>query len=88
MKTFMLVVILVVISSSAMANQTYVAVAENLRGSTYVGYGPTPSIAADQSLSSCTQNSWLPGTCRVKCIRMEYLPPPCPIPMTRPYKTR
>ncbi len=66
-------------AATAQAAPMFVATAKNLRGAIYMGYGPTPGHASEQALVSCSQNSFLPPTCKVICVRMEV--PPCPPPM-------
>ena len=52
----------------------FVATAKNLRGALYQGYGPTPGHASEMAIVKCSQDSFIPPTCRVICVRME-MPP-------------
>jgi hypothetical protein len=60
----------------------FVATAKNLRGALYLGYGPTPGHASEMALVKCSQDSFIPPTCRVVCVRME-APPVAYIPKVR-----
>ncbi len=54
---------------------TVIAVAQNLRGALYEGYGPTPLRAYQQAMARCTNGSWMACTCKIISIRCE--PVPC-----------
>lgn len=54
---------------------TVIAIAQNLRGALYEGYGPTPARAFEQAMSRCTNGSWMTCTCKIISIRCE--PVPC-----------
>ncbi len=73
-------VLLTLMAATAFAGPMFVATAKNLRGAMYLGYGPSPHHASEMAIAKCSQNSVLPPTCRVTCVRME-APPPCPPPM-------
>lgn len=79
---FCLVLVLVV-GATAHAAPVFVATAKNLRGALYLGYGPTPAHASEIALAKCSQNSFIPPTCRVLCVRMEVPPPLCLPPMPK-----
>lgn len=64
----------------------FVATAKNLRGAMYLGAGPTPQHASEQALVKCSQDSFVPPSCRVICVRMEAPPCPPPAPMRKPMK--
>jgi hypothetical protein len=54
----------------------FVATAKNLRGALYQGVGPTPQHASEQAIIRCSQDSFIPPSCRVVCVRMEVPPAP------------
>ena len=60
----------------------FVATAKNFRGALYQGFGPTPSHASEMAIVKCSQDSFLPPTCRVICVRME-VPPQVIAPKVR-----
>jgi hypothetical protein len=62
----------------------FVATAKNLRGALYQGIGPTPGHATEQAIIKCSQDSFIPPSCKVVCVRMEA--PPCPLPPPRPMR--
>lgn len=66
----------------------FVATAKNLRGAMYQGVGPTPQHASEQAMVRCSQDSFIPPSCRVVCVRMEAPPAPLlpPVPMRKPVK--
>ncbi len=60
----------------------FVATAKNMRGALYQGYGPTPGHASEMAIVKCSQDSFIPPTCRVVCVRME-MPPMAYAPKVR-----
>jgi hypothetical protein len=64
----------------------FVATAKNLRGALYLGAGPTPQHASEQAMVKCSQDSFVPPSCRVVCVRMECPPPVCAPPMRKPIR--
>ena len=75
------VVFMLMVAAAVHAAPVFVATAKNLRGAIYLGMGPTPYHASEMAISKCSQNSVIPPTCRVLCVRMEC--PPAPPPMVR-----
>jgi hypothetical protein len=80
----------VLTAASSDAAGVFVATAKNLRGALYMGFGPSPGHASEMAMVKCSQNSFMPGTCKVLCIRMECPPvafaPPPPMPAVRKTK--
>lgn len=64
----------------------FVATAKNMRGAMYQGVGPTPGHASEQAIVKCSQDSFIPPSCRVVCVRMEAPPMPPPALMRKPVK--
>jgi len=65
----------------------FVATAKNLRGAMYQGIGPTPMHATEMAMVKCSQDSFIPGSCKVLGVRMDCpLPAPCAAPMPQPVK--
>jgi hypothetical protein len=62
----------------------FVATAKNFRGALYLGVGPTPGHAAEQAVVKCSQDSFIPPTCKVICVRMECPPPVYAPPARKP----
>jgi hypothetical protein len=73
-----LLLMLVAVASFGYVPPMFVATAKNLRGALYLGYGPTPKHASEQAIVKCSQDSVIPRTCKVTCIRSECPPPPPP----------
>jgi hypothetical protein len=63
-----------VLSSLCHAGTIFVATAQNMRGAMYLGYGPTPQCASEKAMESCTRDSWIPCSCKIRCIRCEMVP--------------
>jgi len=63
------------------AEAMFVATAQNLRGALYQGCGPTPAHAVEAAMVQCTQDSFMPRTCKVTGVRAECPPPVCMPPM-------
>jgi hypothetical protein len=61
----------------------FVATAKNLRGALYQGVGPTPAHASEMAIVKCSQDSFIPPSCKVVLVRMD-CPPPCPPPLRKP----
>jgi hypothetical protein len=83
-KFFVLSLILLLslfLTASSFAGGVFVATAKNLRGALYLGYGPTPCHASEMAMVKCSQDSFIPPSCRVLCVRMECPPPVCASPM-------
>ena len=75
--------VLFVILAAPLSNAgMFVATAKNLRGALYQGYGPTPGHASEMAIVKCSQDSFIPPTCRVVCVRME-MPPMAFAPKVR-----
>jgi hypothetical protein len=85
-----LLLMLVTVASFGYVPPLFVATAKNLRGALYLGYGPTPKHASEQAIVKCSQDSVVPRTCKVMCIRSECPPPPapCKVPSKVIKKTR
>jgi hypothetical protein len=71
------------------ANGMFVATVQNFRGALYQGYGPTPGHACENGMVKCSQDSFIPPSCKVVSVRMECPPPACfvpppPMPMRKP----
>jgi hypothetical protein len=77
------VTVVMLTAAVAQAAPMFVATAKNLRGALYLGYGPTPGHASEAALVRCSQDSFLPPTCKVICVRMEVPPMPCPPPKVK-----
>lgn len=75
---------LMIMTAAAHAAPAFVAMARNLRGALYMGYGPSPYHASEMALAKCTQDSFFPLKCRVVNVRMEVPPPPPPWAMMPP----
>jgi hypothetical protein len=58
----------------------FVATAKNARGALYLGYGPTPNHACENAIVKCSQDSFIPPSCKVMAVRMECPPPMCAPP--------
>ncbi len=83
-KFFVVVVVsglvMVLLSAAAsIASPVFVATAKNFRGALYVGFGPTPGHACEAAVVKCSQDSFIPPSCKVVSVRAE-CPPPCPPP--------
>jgi hypothetical protein len=77
---FVGLIVLFAFTATATAGPLFVATVKNLRGAMYLGYGPTPGTASEQAMSKCTQDSFIPPTCKIECVRMD-VPPPPPMPV-------
>ena len=64
----------------------FVATAKNFRGALYQGFGPTPGHAAEMAIVKCSQDSFVPPSCRVMCVRMEVPPVVCAPPVRKPIR--
>jgi hypothetical protein len=64
------------LSMSVVANAggVFVATAKNLRGALYLGVGPTPVHASELAIVKCSQDSFVPATCKVVAMRKEIVP--------------
>lgn len=62
------------------ANGMFVATARNFRGAMYQGIGPTPAHACENAMIKCSQDSFVPPSCKVVAVRMECPPPACFVP--------
>lgn len=77
--------LLFVLLIAASSHATYfVATAKNARGALYQGVGPTPAHASEAAIVKCSQDSFIPPSCRVTCVRAECPPPVCAPPMRKP----
>lgn len=81
-------VLLALVASTAFAGPLFVATAKNLRGAIYLGHGPSPHIASEQAIAKCSQNSFIPATCKILCVRAECPPPVCAAPPCPPPKVK
>jgi len=90
--TGFIAVLLLVLAATATsyANGFFVATAQNFRGALYQGMGPTPGHASEMAVVKCSQDSFLPCSCKVVSVRMECPPAAmCPPPLRKPLsKTR
>jgi len=76
---------LFVLLLAASSHATYfVATAKNARGALYQGVGPTPGHASEAAVVKCSQDSFIPPSCKVVGVRAECPPPMCPPPVRRP----
>ncbi len=82
--------LVIMLASAVSAAPLFVATAKNLRGALYLGYGPTPKLASEQAVVKCSQDSLIPPTCKVVCVRAECAKPPClgPQPTKMPTKVK
>jgi len=62
----------------------FVATAKNFRGALYQGVGPTPAHATEAAIIRCSQDSFIPPSCKVVGVRMDCPPPVCAPPMRKP----
>jgi hypothetical protein len=77
--------VLFVLMIAASSHATYfVATAKNARGALYQGVGPTPVHASEAAIIKCSQDSFVPPSCKVMCVRAECPPPVCAPPMRKP----
>ncbi len=72
-------VIVLLSAAASIASPVFVATAKNFRGALYVGFGPTPGHACEAAVVKCSQDSFIPPSCKVVTVRAE-CPPPCPPP--------
>ena len=68
------------------AGGMFVATAKNARGALYQGFGPTPGHASEMAIVKCSQDSFIPPSCKVVCVRMDCPPPVCLPPMRQPIR--
>jgi hypothetical protein len=73
---FVLVAILAATSQAGV----FVATAKNARGALYTGYGPTPNHACENAIVKCSQDSFIPPSCKVMAVRLDCPPPMCAPP--------
>lgn len=69
------------LASVCQAGGVFVATAKNLRGALYQGFGPTPGHASEMAIVKCSQDSFVPPSCKVVSVRMDCPPPVCAPPM-------
>lgn len=65
------------------AGGVFVATAKNFRGALYQGFGPTPGHASEMAVVKCSQDSFIPPSCKVVSVRMECPPPVCAPPVRK-----
>ncbi len=70
------VVCFLFVAVAANAGCIFVATAKNLRGALYLGVGPTPAHASELAIVKCSQDSFIPATCKVVTVRKEIVPKP------------
>jgi hypothetical protein len=80
--------VLLIGTAASYANGMFVATVQNLRGAMYQGFGPSPGHACENAMVKCSQDSFIPPSCKVVSVRMECPPPACfmpppPVPMMR-----
>lgn len=75
-------ILAVLLAAPASDAGMFVATAKNMRGALYQGYGPTPGHASEMAVVKCSQDSFIPPSCRVVCVRME-MPPMAYAPQMR-----
>jgi hypothetical protein len=68
------------------AGGVFVATAKNARGALYQGFGPTPGHASEMAVVKCSQDSFIPPSCKVVSCRLDCPPPVCLPPMKRPIR--
>jgi hypothetical protein len=73
---FMLVAVLAATSQAGV----FVATAKNARGALYTGFGPTPNHACEMAIVKCSQDSFIPPSCKVMAVRLDCPPPMCAPP--------
>ncbi len=85
---FLLAVVICVmfVAPAANAGWIFVATAKNVRGALYLGAGPTPSHAAEIAIVKCSQDSFLPASCKICRMRKEIVPTKGPVKKYRPMK--
>lgn len=66
-----------VLASLCQAGGVFVATAKNARGALYQGFGPTPGHACEMAVVKCSQDSFIPPSCKVVNVRMDCPPPVC-----------
>lgn len=76
----------VLMTSMSVDAGMFVATAKNMRGALYLGVGPTPQHASEQAMVKCSQDSFIPPSCKVVCVRMDAPPPVCAPPMRKPIR--
>jgi hypothetical protein len=57
----------------------FVATAKNARGALYLGFGPCVGNATEMAMVKCSQDSFIPPSCKIVAVRQE-----CPVPMCAP----
>lgn len=83
-----LLMLLVGVAASHAAGM-FVATVQNFRGAMYQGFGPSPGHACENAMVKCSQDSFIPPSCKVVSVRMECPPPVCvapPPPMPMPMR--
>ncbi len=65
------------------AGGVFVATAKNMRGALYQGFGPTPGHATEMAIVKCSQDSFVPPSCKIVAVRMECPPPVCAPPIRK-----
>ena len=68
------------LAAASEAGGFFVATAKNARGALYTGVGPTPNHACENAVVKCSQDSFIPPSCKVMAVRMECPPPMCAPP--------
>jgi hypothetical protein len=84
--TFAGLVLVALMASLCYAAPMFVATAQNFRGAIYQGVGPTPGHACESAMVKCSQDSFIPPSCKVVAVRAECPPPVCypaPPPMAQ-----
>lgn len=79
-------IVLILTTAMSVHAGMFVATAKNMRGALYLGAGPTPHHASEQAMVKCSQDSFIPPSCRVVEVRMECPPPVCAPPMRKPIR--
>jgi hypothetical protein len=77
-------VLVLLVAATSHAGGLFVATAKNFRGALYQGVGPTPGHACEAAVVKCSQDSFVPPSCKVVSVRAECPPPMCPPPMKKP----
>ncbi len=77
-------VFMLMLAATCQAGGVFVATAKNIRGALYQGFGPTPGHASEMAVVKCSQDSFIPPSCKVVSVRMECPPPVCAPPMRKP----
>jgi hypothetical protein len=80
------VLLVLMVAAVSHAGGVFVATSKNFRGALYQGFGPTPAHASEMAMVKCSQDSFVPPSCRVVSVRMDCPPPVCAPPVHKPIR--